>query len=283
LSPQVVVDLLVTGSLYTLLAVGLSLVFSVMRIVNFAHAQMYMVGAYSTYLLYGVEHWPFLAALVTGALATGLLGLLCELTVIRPIRDQPQLAMISTLGLLLLLGGLSLILFGANGQFVSEPVKGTLILAGARINPFQVTGAASAIVIVVMLSVLLAFTRIGRALRAVAQNEMAARLQGIRVGKVRSFGFVIGTALAAIAGGLILPLDGATPDMGNNVLLDMFIVVVLGGLGSVPGAVVGAFLLALFQTVGVSYFGQYSVFGVYVLVMLMLLIRPQGILGEHVS
>lgn len=279
MSTQVIVGLFVTAALYVLLAVGLSLIFSVMRIINFAHAQMYMLGAYGTYEFYGVLKWPFVVAVVASAAVVGLLGLICERVVIRPVGQQAERAMISTLGLLLLLGGVALIAFGDNGQFVREPLSGTLQIGGAHIIPFQLVSTIAAIAIVTTLFCVLQFTGFGRALRAVAQDELGARLQGLHVGRIRSAGFALGTALAAVAGALVLPLNGATPNMGNDVLLDMFVIVVLGGLGSVTGAVVGGFLLALFQTVGVSYFGQFSIFGVYALVILVLLVRPGGILA----
>jgi len=276
---QVLTDFLVMGALYTLVAIGLSLVFSVMRIVNFAHAQMYMLGAYGTYLLYGQMRWPFVLAVPITAATVGAFGVACEFVIIRPVRQDPARAMISTLGLLLVLGGLALMVFGQNGRFAPEPLAGTVFALGSRIDPFQLADAGLATVVVGLLFSGLHFSRMGRALRAVAQDELGARLQGIDVGLIRTTGFAIGAALAALAGSLIMPLTTATPDMGNNILLDMFIIVVIGGLGSIWGAVVGAFVLALLQTVGVTYLGQFSILIVYLLVMLLLLVRPSGVLG----
>lgn len=278
---QVVANLVTTGALYTLIAIGLSLIFSVMRIINFAHAQMYMIGAYGVYVLYGRLHLPFVVAVVLSALGTAVIGIVVEWVVIRPVRDDPGRAMIATLGLLLILGGVALDVFGATGLFVDPPITSSVVIGGAYLSVEKLVNAGVALALVVGLFSVLRMTRFGRALRALAQDEMGAKLQGVRSGRSRTLGFAIGAGLAGVAGALVVPLTAATPDMGNTVLLDMFVIIILGGLGSILGAAVGAFILAAFQTVGVTYFGQFATLGVYLLVIAVLLVRPAGVLGRE--
>jgi branched-chain amino acid transport system permease protein len=276
---QIVTDFILTGALYTLIAIGLSLIFSVMRIINFAHAQMYMAGAYGVYLLNGRHHVSYWVALLLSAAIVGLSGILIERIVIRPVQSDPARAMIATLGLLLILGGVALIIFGETGRYVTPPITSSVPVFGTYVDKGKLVDGAIALGVVILMFASLKMTKAGRAMRALAQDQIGARLQGVRVSSVRSLGFAVGCGLAAIAGGLILPLTSATPDMGNDVILKMFIILIIGGLGSIMGAVIGAFTLAFLETVGVTYTGQYAVLFVYLLVIAILLVRPQGLLG----
>lgn len=280
---QVVVNLLMLGSLYTLVSSGLSLVFGIMRVVNFAHAQFYMLGAYVAYVVYGASGQPYVLALIAAAVLVGILGVLVERIAVKPLVADPSRAMIATLGLLLILGGVALSVFGENPRHTTAPVGGRVHIFGAPVSNQKLLAVAISLVLLAALYASLKWTRQGQALRALAQNARGAELQGMRVGALRSFGFAVGAALAALAGALILPISSVTPDVGDPIILKMFIILILGGLGSLSGAALGAFLLAAFETVGVTYFGQFSILGVYVLVIAVLLLRPQGILGHDRS
>jgi branched-chain amino acid transport system permease protein len=185
--------------------------------------------------------------------------------------------------LLLIIGGVVFIVFGGLPRFVDPPIQGTVrgFRGVVNVDVAKLVDGAAAIVLIAALFVWLRVAKSGQALRAVAQNELGAQLQGIRTGRIRTGGFALGVGLAAIAGGLIMSITSATPDMGNQILLNLFIMVILGGLDSVAGAVVGAFILAFMETVGVTYFGQFSILSVYGVVMLILIVRPEGILGHR--
>ena len=147
-------------------------------------------------------------------------------------------------------------------------------------SSMKIVIAASATLLVVALFAYLRWTFQGRALKAIAQDVDGARLQGVNVPRMKMLGFAIGSALAGVAGGLILPIAVVNPNIGTPILLKMFIILLLGGLGSVEGAVLGALVLASIETIGVTFFGQLSILGAYILVIALLLLRPQGLLGR---
>ena len=278
---QVATNWLMLGALYTLVASGLSLIFSVMRIINFAQGQFYMLGAFGLFALYGQGDVPYPAALLIVALVLGFLGVVVERVIVRPVAGDESRAMIATLGLLLALQGGALAIWGETNRFVDQPVSGGVTIGGAAIQGTKLLAAGAALALVALLVAALRWTRSGRALRALSQSDVGARLQGIRVGRLRALGFGVGSALAGLAGALILPLTSVSPDIGNPILLKMFIVLILGGLGSIVGALAGAFALAGIETIGVNYFGQYSILGAYLLVMAVILVKPTGLLARE--
>jgi branched-chain amino acid transport system permease protein len=277
---QALVNCLLLGGLYTLIAIGLSLVFSVMRIINFAHGQMYMLGAYVVFFVYGSAHLPFVLALVLAAISVGAFGALTELAIIRPVQSDESRAMVATLGALIALQGAAVVLFGETNKFADEPISGTISLGPALISGYKLAAAVTALVLVAALFAALRWTRLGQALRSLAQAPEAAILLGVRVNRLRAIGFAIGAGLAAVAGGLIMPLNSVSPEIGEPIILKMFIILILGGLGSVSGALVGAFVLAAIETFGVTYVGELSILFVYVLVMAVIMIKPEGLLAK---
>jgi branched-chain amino acid transport system permease protein len=278
---QALVNWLVVGSLYVLIAVGLTLVFSIMGIINFAHAQWYVLGAFALYYLYIGMGIPYLAAVVLSALAVGLLALVVERIFIRPLQDNPLRAMIGTLGLLLILSGLTLELFGAKEKYVPPPVTEILRIGTVFLPVQKLIAVIVAFVLVAGLGAYLRWMRTGRAMRAISQDPDGARLQGINVTQINVIGFVIGSALAAFAGALLLPITSAvSPSVGDPIMAKMFIIVILGGLGSVWGAVAGAFLLAFIETFLFTFIGGLAILLSFLLVLLVLLVRPQGLFGR---
>jgi branched-chain amino acid transport system permease protein len=279
---QALVNWLVVGSLYVLIAIGLTLVFSIMGIINFAHAQWYVLGAFALYYLYIEIGVPYVAAVVLSALVVGVAALVIERILIRRLQHDPLRAMIGTLGLLLILSGLTLELFGAKEKYVPPPVTEVLRIGTVFLPLQKLIAVVIALGIVAALGAYLRWTRNGRALRAIAQDADGARLQGINVTQVNAFGFVIGSALAACAGALLLPITSAvSASSGDPILAKMFIIVILGGLGSIGGAVAGAFLLAFIETLVFTYIGGLAILLSFVLVLLVLLLRPQGLFGRE--
>jgi branched-chain amino acid transport system permease protein len=272
---------LVLGALYTLVAIGLALVYSVMGIINFAHAQMYVLGAFGFYYLFEVSGVPWWLASAISALGVALTAAVVETVLIRPLHGDPLRSMIVTLGLLLALNGAMIAVFGADQKPVPAAIPGAFDLAGTSISRQKVVTVGVAISLVIALYICLKLTRPGLAIRAVAQDAVGARLQGISVYRINALGFSVGSGLAALAGGLILPLTSSlSPAVGDEILPKMFIIVIIGGLGSVGGAVAGAITLAAIETIGFTYLGEVANLFVYLLVLVVLLVRPEGIFGR---
>jgi branched-chain amino acid transport system permease protein len=277
---QQTTNMLMLWAVYTLVAVGLSVIFSVMRIINFAHAQFYMLGAYGLYVGSSLLGMPFPIAVLGSAVSIGVIGLTTERWLIRPVGNDQLRAMAGTLGILLALGGAASLIFGPQDRYVPAPISLNFNVAGTQLSAYKFAIAGAAAISVVGLVLFLRGAWAGRATRAVAQDRLGASLQGIRIGQVRSLGFFVGSTLAGLAGALVLPISSVNPSTGDPVLLKMFIILILGGLGSVPGAVVGALVLAAIETLGISFFGQASILAAYVLVILVILWKPAGLLGE---
>jgi len=271
----------VSGALYTLVAIGLSLVFSVMRIINFAHAQMYVLGAFGFYYLYDAVGAPWWFAAALSALGVALVAAALEVTLIRPLHGDPLRSMVVTLGLLLVMNGAIISAFGADEKFVSPPISGGVDVGATTVGLEKVVAAGVAIALVASLLAALRWTRTGRAIRAVAEDVVGASLQGIGVERINALGFAVGSGLAALAGALILPVTTTVdPSIGDGILAKMFIIVIIGGLGSITGAVAGAFTLAAIETIGFTYFGEIANLFVYLLVLAVLLVRPEGLFAR---
>jgi branched-chain amino acid transport system permease protein len=278
---QALVNWLVVGSLYVLIAIGLTLVFSIMGIINFAHAQWYVLGAFALYYLYIQAGIPYIVAVVLSAIVVGAAALVVERILIRRLQDDPLRAMIGTLGLLLILSGLTLELFGAKEKYVPPPVTEVIRIGTVALPVQKLIAVIIAFSIVGALGAFLRWTRSGRAMRAISQDADGARLQGINVTQINAIGFVIGSALAASAGALLLPITSAvSASSGDPILAKMFIIVILGGLGSIGGAVAGAFLLAFIETLLFTYIGGLAILLGFLLVLLVLLLRPQGLFAR---
>jgi branched-chain amino acid transport system permease protein len=252
-----------------------------MRVINFAHAQFYVIGAFALYDLYGVHHLSYWLAVVAAAAIAGAVGLGVEVVVVRPVRGDPLRAMIATLGVLLLLNGIVTAIFGAESQYLQAPINGVWTIAGAVVPEENLIAVFITAGLIVGLFALLTWTRLGKALRAVAQDRVGAQLQGINIERLNRIGFVLGTALAGLAGALILPLTSAVnPGVGDDILAKMFIIVIIGGLGSIGGAVLGAFALAAIETFAFQYVGGYATLMIYLIVIGMLLVKPEGIVNR---
>jgi branched-chain amino acid transport system permease protein len=186
-----------------------------------------------------------------------------------------------TLGLLLVMNGAMVSAFGADQKFVSPAIPGAVNLGVTSIALQKVVAVGAAIALVTILFVGLKWMRSGRAMRAVAEDAVGAQLQGIGVRRINALGFAVGSGLAALAGGLILPLTSSiSPAVGDGILPKMFIIVIIGGLGSVGGAVAGALTLAAIETIGFTYLGEVANLFIYLLVLVVLLVRPQGLFAR---
>jgi branched-chain amino acid transport system permease protein len=273
---------LVSGSVYALLAVGFSLIFGVARIVNIAHTSFYMLAAYAIYALLKYAGLHFLLAIVLAVILVTALSLLFYKAVIEPVRQHESAVLISTIALALIIQEGLLVIFG--GHFLGNPtlIEGMFVMAGVSISYQQLLTLG--IVFLVLLGTwwLLNRTRLGLAIRATANDQEVANLMGMNVRRVAMYTVAISVMQAAIAGAVVAPLYVVDPLMWLTPLVTILSVVVLGGLGSIKGSVLGAFIIGYVEalTVFLVPAGSFLKGAVALIIMIIvLLIRPEGLFG----
>jgi branched-chain amino acid transport system permease protein len=281
---QAVVNGVMLGLFYALIALGLSLIFGIMGIVNFAHGEMYLLGGYVAYYLFGTFGLNYFAAMIAALILIGGLGALLEKIIFRPLTARPQMAltsMIAALGLAWVFKMMAIICFGELDKKVPSVFKGIIHIAGAVLSKERLAAIIIGTVLISMLNLFLLRTKAGNAIRAVAQDKEAAALQGVNVNRISALSFSIGCGLAASAGVLMAPIFVINPSVGSDVILKTFLVVVLGGMGSIPGALLGALLLGFIESFGCLFFNVPTVSVLsFILILIILLVRPQGLLGR---
>jgi branched-chain amino acid transport system permease protein len=286
-SPQLVTQAIITGILlggiYGLVSIGLTLIFGVLGIVNFAHGTLLTVAMYLAYVLvtYGGLN-VYVAALIATPVLFALgyaIQILALNRLMRPGHTEGQLLV--TLGLSLLLANILLLTFGGLEKTITPPLGGNLRILGAIAPVSRVIAFIGAILLAVALTVALHKTRLGLTIRSVAANSLGAQLAGVDIRRVFALTFGLGAATVGAAGGLILPFLSLTPSTGEQFTILAFVIVVLGGLGSVRGALVGGLTVGLVQTVGGLYLpGTQALLLVFAVFILVLLFRPQGLFGS---
>ena len=284
---QQLINGLSLGAVYALIALGYTMVYGILRFINFAHSDIMMVGAFAGYL-FGQHVHSIAGGLVVmaGAMAVcAALGVVIERLAYRPLRGSSNLAiLITAIGVSLLLENLTLLIFKADFKFFPTlfPSREFTILGGARISSNEITVFVVTAVLLVALQWIVLGTRVGAAMRAVSFNHQAASLMGINIDRIISFTFALGSALAA-AGGILWALNypEIDPYMGVMPGLKAFVAAVVGGIGNIPGAALGGLLLGLIETfVNGSRFSTYTDGIAFAALILVLLFRPAGILGK---
>lgn len=279
---QSVVSGVLTGSLYAMIAIGLTIVFGVMRIINLAHGEMVMLGmfgAYWSYTLWGID--PFISILIWSPLMF-LVGMAIHRFLLRDVIPKGELnTLLYTAGLSLFVANLALFFWTGDYRTLNLPYAQWPVRPFGIAVPIALAIAfCMAIAITTALYLLLSRTDIGRAIRATAQNSQSAALMGVNVKRIDTITFGVGTALAAAAGVLLVPSLYLYPTVGEILITKCFVIVVLGGLGSVPGAIAGAILLGLVESLGAVYVSvAYKDTIGFVLFLLVLLFRPSGLFG----
>lgn len=281
---QILVNGLVSGSIYALIALGLTLIFGIMRVVNFAHGQMYMLGGFGVYYLYAEAGLPYPVALLLSTLCVALVGVAFELFFFRRvmrISKREENTMLLAMGTALFLENAALLVFGEKQRGVPPFVDGVLMIGDAYLPTARLLVMASAIVLVAALMAFVQFTSTGRALRAVAQDREATRLQGINTDMLGAIGFGLGAGLAGAAGGLLVTVFAVNSGVGTAVSVKAFTMIMLGGAGVVPGAILGGLLLGFAEAIGYDLFpGSVTYLLIFVFLITFLVIRPQGIMGK---
>jgi len=279
---QAIVGGLLLGGIYALLAAGLTLIFGVMRVINFAQAEFMMLGMFAGYVLTtGLGIDPLLLALPIGGVLA-LLGMVVAQGLLERVpRGDHNAQLILTLGVSLVLQNLMLVVFGPTPRPVVRPYTNSYWTPfDLFINEARLFACLASLVIMVALYLFLTRTWTGRAMRATADDPVAAGGVGINVRRTHVLAFMVGTGLAGVAGTLIVTFTAAAPSIGNDFIIIMFLAIVLGGLGSVAGATFGAFVVGLVQsTSGLLLPLQLQNVMLFVVFVLILLVRPQGLFG----
>ncbi len=273
---------LVMGWIYVLIALGLTIVFSIMGIVQFAHGEIYMLGAYCTYWIAVVLGLNVFAALLLSAVVMSLAGIILEKLLFRRFRGQIDGSIIVAIGLILLLQTIAAIGFGTQDKWIPAMIPGVLSILNIKIPWERVLSVITGIVLVLVLFLFIRRTKMGQAMVATSQDTEAATLQGINVNRVSMISMAIGCALAAIAGGLMGAIFGVQPVMGSYAMEKGIAVIILGGLGSIWGAVIGGLLLGLIDGLVplVSNTTVASIIG-FSIIVLILIVKPKGFFGHE--
>jgi branched-chain amino acid transport system permease protein len=279
---QTLVGGLSLGAVYALVALGFSLVYRTMGLVNFAHADVVMTGAYVASTFYLTVRLPFALATAVAIAVTGLIGLVIE-RVLRPLENRDfDLMLIGTIGFGIVLQSVAILIWGTTGRAVPSPVQtAPLSVGGIRIRTYDLVVMAVAAVAVVLLMLFLQRTKRGVAMQAVAMDHEAATAVGIHVGRSTAAAFAIGAGLAALAGALVGPLLFVSPAMGGSLGIKGFAAAILGGFGSIPGAVVGGLAIGVLDSFAAGHFQGYSEMVVFLVFTAIIMIRPTGIFGER--
>ena len=280
---HMVVNALISGTIYMLMASGLTLIYGIMHQINMAHGVFYMLGAMLAYYATKVAGIPYFASLLLIVLVFPVLGVSFERVIFRPIRHLWLAGYMSTIGIWILIEGLGWQFLGTEEKGLSFPIEASLPLPGGVTVPLsKVIVCALALLIMASVYWIVGRTELGRQLRAIEQNPRAARLVGINSDRVVSLGFALGITLAALAGGLVSTLYSISPTSGSTPMLKAFIIIILGGLGSVTGSAIASYVLGFIDSFGGTLLGpQAGHFLGFALVILILIFKPAGILGHE--
>ena len=275
-----------TGSVYALVTLGYSMVYGIILLLNFAHGDIIMVGAYTAFYAMTAFHLHPILSVVLAVVTSTLLGVVIEKVAYTPLRSAPRLSLLITaIGISFLLENGAQLLFGADTKSMDTLVPGNVSFGSVTISYTAILTIIVAVIAMVALTLLVQKTKLGKAMRAVSEDMGAAQLMGISLNKTISFTFAVGSALAGIGSVLYLcAYSQASPTMGSMLGLKAFVAAVLGGIGSIPGAMIGGFAIGLLEAlvaaVGLSVWKDAVVFAILIVV---LLVKPSGIMGHPVT
>jgi len=275
------------GSTYALIALGYTMVYGIIRLINFAHGDIFMLGAYFGLIAISTFKLPLVPAMLLSMLAAAVVGIVLDRVAYRPLRQSPRITvLITAIGASLLIQSLSQLIFGADFRSYPDtaiPIK-IIRLGSVIITNRQIIIFGTAIVLMILLHLIVNYTKFGKAMRAVSMDKEAAQLMGINVDRIIALTFAIGSALAAAAGILVgILYNSVDPYMGTLPGLKAFVAAVLGGIGIIPGAVIGGFLMGIAENLVVAFGSStYRDAVAFAILILILLIKPSGLLGKRV-
>jgi branched-chain amino acid transport system permease protein len=276
---------LTIGSVYSLVALGLTLVYGILHIPNFAHGALYMVGGYVTLIVmesFGVHYW---IAMAVSVLVVGGLAVLMERIVFHPLRHAPPIHdKIAAIGILLFLEALVQLVWGAEYRRMLSPYGNAVEFLGMTVTTQRILIIFAAIIVMVLLHLFLKKTMIGSAIIAMSQNREGAFLVGINANKIAMITFFISGALAAIASSIASPINLVFPGMGHLVILKAFVIIIIGGMGSIPGAIIGGYIIGFSESLGATFVSNdYKDLIAFLLLVVILTIKPKGLFAKGVQ
>lgn len=281
MTEQLVLNSVVLGSTIALMAVGFTLIFGILRIVNFWHGEAYMFGAAIVYFVSVRLGSSYIGALIAAVVAVSLMGWVSHRLVFSRFHGNLLGALVVGIALSLAFQNSMWYSLGPRPVGIPSVITGTVTLFGATVSSERLLVVGVSIAVIAILTWFIKFTRLGQAMRAVQQDSEAALTMGISVKQICGLTFAIATGLAALAGGLVAPLFHVAPPMGTEPLLITFIVVILGGLGSIMGALIVSFAIGFQQSFMAAYWGsEYIITASFALAMLVLIFRPTGLMGH---
>lgn len=283
---QVIANGLYLGAQYALIALGLTLIFALMNVLNFAHGQMYVLGGFVTYTIYGQLGLPFVVALLASAVTLMIVGALIEKFLFRPVikrslRDESTMLLAAAVAFFL--DAVILLLFGEKQRGVPKIVNGVFV-SDSLIMPYdRILIGVLAVVFIAAFVLFMQYTKPGRAMRALAQDRVAAQLMGVNVDRYSMIGFALGAMLAGLVGGLLVAITGVNSGIGGAISIKAFMMVMIGGAGVVSGAIAGGFILGMMESVGLTVlrsYGDITYLVIFAALMVFLSIRPNGLMGK---
>ncbi|NRT74501.1 branched-chain amino acid ABC transporter permease [Clostridium beijerinckii] len=284
---QQIINGLALGSVYALLALGYTMVYGIIQLINFAHGEIYMIGAFSGFYCASTLKLPLIPTLLVAMAISALSGIIIEKIAYKPLRNSPRIALLITaIGVSLFLQNAMRLLVGSNPKPFPDLINaGSINIGTIQIDIKTILMFGVSAFLVVLLQFIVYKTKVGKAMRASSQDMEAASLMGINVNNTISLTFAIGSALAGIAGVLVaISYPSITPYMGAMPGLKAFVAAVLGGIGSIPGALVGGIAIGLLETFAKAYIStNFSDAIVFAILIIILLIKPSGLLGKKTN
>lgn len=284
---QIIANGLYLGAQYALIALGLTLIFALMNVLNFAHGQMYVLGGFVTYTVYAQLGLPFVAGLLASAVTLAVVGAIIEKFLFRPVIRRSlreESTMLLAAGIAFFLDAVILLSFGEKQRGVPKIINGVLNWDFRIIMPYdRILIGVLAIAVIAGFILYMQFSKTGRAMRALAQDRVAAQLMGVNVDRYSMIGFALGAMLAGIVGGLLVTITGVNLGMGGPTSIKAFMMVMIGGAGVISGAIVGGFILGMMESVGLTVLSQYgdiTYLVIFISLMIFLSLRPQGLMGK---
>ena len=280
---QHLVNAVILGGTYALLGIGLTLIFGIMRVVNFTHGELYAFGAYTVYLISAALGLDFFLGLVIAVIAGALLGAVIEIMLLRPMRGADiDTVMLVMIGGWIVMQNTELLVWGGVAKAIATPFPETpLVIGPVSIAWLRVFVLGIALLLIVGSYLLIHRTKLGKAMRATFQDTDTAALMGVNISGIYTATFALGSGLAAAAGALLGPVFLVTPTMGDLASLKAFAIVILGGLGNITGATIGGFILALVEEIGAGYVssGYRDAMG-FLIIIAVLLFKPTGLFAR---
>jgi branched-chain amino acid transport system permease protein len=277
---QQLVNVMVLGCEYMLVAAGLSLVFGILRIINFVHGAIFVIGTFVTFFVFAEWGINYFVAIVAAILVSAVIAVILERGFFRPLQVDHMAVVIGGLGIVMVIQNVLSVTVAPDAQFIPYALEGVWRVAGVNIAWQRLTIMGVSIVLMAALVIFVQFSKHGKAMRAVAQDPDAASMVGVDIGHIRYLAMIIGCSLAGASGAIMAPIFAADAYGDLTPMLKAFIIVIIGGLGSLPGAIIAAFGLAIVDVFGVAYLG-YPAYAIGLgVVVLFLLIKPSGLFGH---